>query len=190
MHRFAWCGLSAGLRSPDDRVVPEELEPKLDDRPRLDGQGREVLRGRADLDERASRLPPCICFTTRLSPSPTIKAEVVLPAYTHRVIAARAKVFAAQLFAFSAVGWLVAGILDAAGVFRLSDALVVSGLLLGDHHWARCFPGWRHAAHTSGISDPEHAARGRGWLRRLPSGAKAFAVVSACVAAVGLSRRA
>jgi len=40
------------------------------------------------------------------------------------------RLWVAQLVAFSALGWLLAGILDAVGAFRLSDALVLSGLLL------------------------------------------------------------
>jgi hypothetical protein len=39
-------------------------------------------------------------------------------------------VFAVRLVAFAAVGCLVAGILDVVGVFRLSDALVVCGLVM------------------------------------------------------------
>jgi hypothetical protein len=35
-----------------------------------------------------------------------------------------------QLVAFSALGWLVAGILDAVGALRLTDGLFLSGLLL------------------------------------------------------------
>ena len=100
--------------------------------------------------------------------------------------AARAKVFVAQLIVFSAVGWLVAGFLDAAGVFRLSDALVVSGLLMdvmtglvglqgGDRPLIRGTPRVLNMPVTDGV--------GPGVT---PSGARAFAVVSAGVAAVGL----
>jgi hypothetical protein len=40
------------------------------------------------------------------------------------------RLWVAQLVAFSALGWLVAEILDAIGVLRLADAFFVSGLLL------------------------------------------------------------
>lgn len=41
------------------------------------------------------------------------------------------RLWVVQLAAFSALGWLVAGILDASGALRLTDALFLSGVLLG-----------------------------------------------------------
>jgi hypothetical protein len=41
------------------------------------------------------------------------------------------RLWLAQLVVFSGLGWLLAGILDAAGALRLTDALFVSGLVLG-----------------------------------------------------------
>ena len=110
------------------------------------------------------------------------------------VTAARANVFAAmrllvvQLVAFSALGWLVAGILDAVGTFRLSDALVVSGLVMGVITGLVAFQG----------SDKPLIRFGQSWTvgmlgltdRAGPgvprSDARALAVVSAGVAAAGL----
>lgn len=43
---------------------------------------------------------------------------------------AATKLWVAQLVAFYALGWLVAGILDAVGALHLADALFVSGLVL------------------------------------------------------------
>lgn len=40
------------------------------------------------------------------------------------------QLWVAQLVVFSALGWLVAGILDGVGALRLGDALFVAGLLL------------------------------------------------------------
>lgn len=100
--------------------------------------------------------------------------------------AARAKVFVAQLIVFSALGWLVAGVLSVVGVFRLSDALVVSGLLMGvitglvafqggDRPLIRATPRILNMPVTDGVGPGVTA-----------SGARAFAVVSAGVGAVGL----
>ena len=100
--------------------------------------------------------------------------------------AATAKVFVAQVIVFSAVGWLAAGVLDVVGVFRLSDALVVSGLLMGvitglvafqggDRPLIRRAPPILNMPLTDGV--------GPGVT---PSTARAFTVVSAGVAAVGL----
>src|SRR6516225_8143325 len=41
------------------------------------------------------------------------------------------RLLAAQVVAFSAVGWVVAGIVTVAGALKLSDALLVSGLIGG-----------------------------------------------------------
>ena len=100
--------------------------------------------------------------------------------------AARAKVFVAQLIVFSAVGWLVAGILDLAGVFRLSDALVVSGLLMGIITGLVAFQGGdspliRRASPI--LNMPLADGVGAGVTA---SGARAFVVVGAGVAAAGL----
>ena len=100
--------------------------------------------------------------------------------------AARAKVFVAQLIVFSTLGWLVAGIIDAVGVFRLSDALVVSGLLMGVVTGLVAFQGGDSPLirRTSPILNMPLTDRvGSGVT---PSGARALAVISACVAAVGL----
>jgi hypothetical protein len=43
---------------------------------------------------------------------------------------AATKLWVAQLVGFSALGWVVAGILDAVGALRLTDALFVSGVVL------------------------------------------------------------
>jgi hypothetical protein len=102
------------------------------------------------------------------------------------VIAVRAKVFAVQLVAFSAVGWLVAGILDVVGVFRLSNALVVSGLLMGVIAGLVAFQGGdspliRRASPIPNMPLTDGVGPGV-----TPSGARALAVASAVVAAVEL----
>ena len=96
------------------------------------------------------------------------------------------RLWVAQLVAFSALGWLVAGILDAVGAFRLSDALVVSGLVMGVITGLVAFQGSdrplirvRPTVGMIGLTDRVGAGVP-------PSGARALVVVSACVAAVGL----
>ena len=110
------------------------------------------------------------------------------------VIAARGRwlaavrLCAAELVAFSALGWLVAGILDVAGAFRLSDALVVSGLVMGVVTGIVAFQGSDRPL----IRARPLAAMGMAGLTYRvgpgvpPSGARALAIVSAVVAAVGL----
>jgi hypothetical protein len=98
------------------------------------------------------------------------------------------KLWIAQLVGFTALGWLAAGILDAAGAFRFSDALVVSGLLMGVVTGLVAFVGSDRplirvrpilTVGMAGLTD-------RAGAGVPPSGARALAVVSACVAAVGL----
>jgi hypothetical protein len=102
------------------------------------------------------------------------------------VIAVRAKVFAVQLVAFSAVGWLVAGILDVVGVFRLSDALVVSGLLMGVITGLVAFQGGDSPLIRRASPIPNMPLMDGVGPGVTPSGARALAVASAGVAAVGL----
>ena len=80
----------------------------------------------------------------------------------------------------------MAGILDAVGVFRLSDALVVSGLLMGVITGLVAFQGSDRPLirRTPPILNMPLTDRvGPGVT---PSAARAFAVASAVVAAVGL----
>ena len=95
----------------------------------------------------------------------------------------------AQLVVFSALGWLVAGLLDAVGALRLTDALFVSGLVLGVIAGlvaleASDMPvdlGLRAASTFSIAGFTDRAGLG------VPiSQAGALAVVSACAAAAGL----
>ncbi len=98
--------------------------------------------------------------------------------------AARAKVFVAQLIVFSALGWLVAGVLDAVGVFRLSDALFVSGLLMGVITGLVAFQGGDRPlirATPRILNMPVAGEVGPGVT---PSGARAFTFVSAGLAAL------
>ena len=92
--------------------------------------------------------------------------------------------FAVQLVGFSAVGWLLAGILDVVGMFRLSDALVVAGLLMGVVTGLVAFQGGsspliRRASPI--LNMPLTDGVGPGVT---PSGAGALAVASAGIAAV------
>ena len=98
------------------------------------------------------------------------------------------RLWVAQLVGFSALGWLVAGILDAVGAFRLSDALVVSGLLMGVITGLVAFQGSdrplirvRPILTVGQIGLTDRVGAGVP-----PSGARALAVVSAGVAAAGL----
>ena len=94
-----------------------------------------------------------------------------------------------QLVVFSALGWLVAGVLDAVGALRLTDALFVSGLVLGVIAGlvaleASDMPidlGLRASPTLSMVEMSDRAGLG------VPlSQAQALAVVSAGVAAAGL----
>jgi hypothetical protein len=94
-----------------------------------------------------------------------------------------------QLVVFSALGWLVAGSLDAVGALRLTDALFVSGLVLGVIAGlvaleASDMPidlGLRASPTLSMVEMSDRAGLG------VPlSQAQALAVVSAGVAATGL----
>jgi hypothetical protein len=99
-------------------------------------------------------------------------------------------VFAVRLVAFAAVGCLVAGILDVVGVFRLSDALVVCGLVMDVITGLVAF--------QEGDGPPIHGASP---IRNMPladgvgpgvtmSGARAVTVTSAGSRQRDLSRRA
>lgn len=98
------------------------------------------------------------------------------------------KLWVAQLAGFSALGWLAAAILDAVGAFRVSDALVVCGLLLAVLAGLVALQGSDRPlirARTpplvgmTGLTDRVGAGVP-------PSGARALALVSAGVAAAGL----
>jgi hypothetical protein len=97
------------------------------------------------------------------------------------------RLWVGELVGFSALGWLLAGILDAVGAFDLSDALVLSGLLLaviaglvalqgGDRPLIR-------VRTPPAVSMAVLTDQGPGVP---PSGARALALVSAGVAPAGL----
>jgi hypothetical protein len=90
--------------------------------------------------------------------------------------------------ACSALGWLAAGILDLVGAFRLSDALVIVGLLLGVVSGFVAFQGsdtpllrGRTPESMGMVRIGDNPATGA-----LPSGQRALVLAGAIVAAVGL----
>jgi hypothetical protein len=102
---------------------------------------------------------------------------------------AATRLWFAQLVCFSALGWLVAGVLDAVGALRLTDALFLSGVLLGLIAGLVALEASDMPIDTRLRAAPTFSLVGiadRAGLGVPLSRAQALAVVSAGVAAAGL----